>query len=270
LSIALDPVLVDDLPAYTTGKTYQIPLVIQPDRLSAVRVFNNTPFDLLVNSVPGVNQVWLSPYTEDIYRSNTYNPYTAAFNSAMLGNMAITPVNLALRNNDTATTPLGAYHPYRVLITVYELGDAMPTNLPIVHNQMVSVVGETLSPPSTFVANTTFSGASATINLSIPDLVTPTSTIQYATVLSGFSVDLASSGSQHNNTLTITNISFQTVTIQMNIPATTPYVIYKNNLNWMSGGVGAGGGANNIAITFPTISGVSGSLTGWAFAERVP
>lgn len=267
MSIALDPVLVDDLPAYTIGKTYLVPTVIQPDRLSAVRIFNNTPFDFVVGNVPGVNQVWLSPYTEDIYRSNLDNPYSA-FNSTMLGQISLTPNNLALRNNDTATTPLGSYHPYRVLITVYEIGDAIPEGLPIVHNQMVSVVGETLSPPSTFVESTTFNGSTGIITLSIPDFQAGNQTIQYATVLSGFSVDLRSSGSQHNNTLTITGVAYNNFTMDFNIPATTPWIIYKNNLNWMSQGVGAAN--NKITISFPTISGVQGTLTGWCFAERVP
>jgi hypothetical protein len=268
LSHALDPVLVDDLPAYTTGKTYIVPTTIQPDRLSAVRIFNNTPFDLLVTNVPGVNQVWLSPYTEDIYISNLYNP-DSAFNSTIVGQLSITPVNLALRNNDTATTPLGTYRQYRVLITVYETGDFIPRGLPIVHSQMVSVVGETLSPPSTFVQNVTFSGAVGTITLSIPDVIAGPNTIQYATVLSGFSVDFQSSTSQHNNSITITGLAGAgSATIDLNIPATSPYVVYKNNLNWMSSGIGSA--ANGITITTPSIAGVSGSLTGWAFAERVP
>lgn len=267
MSIALPPVLVDDLPAYTNGPTYFVNTTIQPDRLSAVRIYNNTPFEMLVNNVPGVNQVWLSPYTEDIYVSNLDNP-SSAFNSAMLGQLSISPVNLALRSNDTATTPIGFYHPYRVLVTVYEIGDAIPTGLPIVHNQMVSVVGEALSP-TTFPFNTTFtSGNAGVLTGGITGFTAGNVSIDYASILAGFSLDLLSSGSQHDRSFTVAGTCGGTITFNINIPATTPFNFFRDNLNWMSAGVGTGN--NNFTITFPAIAGVAGSITMWLYAERVP
>ncbi len=267
MSIALDAVLVDDLPPYTTGKSIPVNTQIQPDRIAAVRIFNNSPFDLLVTNAPGINQVWLSPYTEDIYITNVDN-LDSAFSSTPRGQLTITPVNIALRNNDTSTTPLGTYRAYRILITIYEKGDAIPSGLPIVHSQMVSIVGEALAS-STIPFNTQFaSGAAGNLVVSIPDLTAGSSTIQYATVLSGFSVDLSLVGTQHNNTLAITGTVGGNIGIAFNIPATSPYNIYKNNLNWMSAGVGAAN--NQITINFPAITGVAGSITAWAFAERVP
>jgi hypothetical protein len=268
MSIALDPVIVDDLPPYTTGQTIPVQTILQPDRISAARIFNNTPFDLKVINPPGLQQVWLPPYTEDIYGTNIDNP-SSAFSSTSRGQLSITPVNIALRNNDTATTALGTYHPYEVLITVYELGDAVPSGLPIVHSQMVSVVGEALTP-STLVFNATFaSGAAGSVTASISNVTAGNSIIQYATILGGFSIDLQSSGSQHNNSITVIGVAGAgTVTIDINVPATTPYSIFRNNLNWMSSGLGQA--SNQITVSFPAITGVAGSITAWAYAERVP
>lgn len=272
MSIALDPVTINDLTPSANGPTSTAQLIVDPNRISAVRVFNNTPFTMKITDLPGNQQVWLPPYQEDIYRTNFDNP---AFYSSTKGFISLTPFNFSIRNNDTApsTGSSRVYTPYKALITIYELGDDVPSVLGPPHAQMTSIVGESLNQTS-FVNNAVFTAASAgSLNIGVADIVTASSTILYYCILSGFSIDFQASTAQHNFTLNITGISGGAINISCNIPATTPYSVFRGPLYWISNDPGGNNHTpnNTITISVPAITGGPAySITMWGYGERTP
>jgi hypothetical protein len=267
LSLALDPISVNDLDAGATGPTITEPLVIQPERIAAIRIFNNSPFNMKINNLPGIQQVWLSPYTEETYVSSNDS---SAMNRTVLGTLSITPFNFAIRNNDTQ--PIFTPTPYKILVTVYELGDSIPPPILITHGQMVSVVGEVLPVSMTEIANSTFTnGAAGSVTIAGADLVVGNTTIPYYTVLAGISIDFTNNATQHNFTITIAGVlpGGANISIEPNVPVGS-FGWYRT-LYWRSDQAGLANNANFITVSVGAISsGPTYTITIWGYGERLP
>lgn len=272
MSIAIT-VHVDDPVTHHTGQTIPIQLLLAPENISAVRVYNNSPLCFLIQNAPGVNQTWLAPFTEEVYVSSNESQ---AFNRTNLGQFSITPQNLQYRGTDMlfSNAQNGTPFQHAVLVTVYELGDAVPPMGAIPHNQMATISGEVQPQSMELIVNASFSaGAAGTIDLNAQDAVNSLSTVtvQYFTVMTGFSIDFSTATAQKNATLTIGGClaAGQNISMNMNIPATSPYSFSKFPIYYRSFQMGS---ANNIiTLSVPTISsGPAYTMTAWGYGVRLP
>lgn len=265
---------VDDILTHHDGQTIPISLQLAPENISAVRVYNNSPLAFLVQNAPGVNQAWLAPFTEEVYIS--HSDQSQAFNRTNLGQFSITPQNLQYRGTDMlfSNAQNGTPFQHAVLVTVYELGDAVPPIGAIGHPQMAVIQGEVQTQSAMLISNSTFAaGAAGTINLNAQDAVNSLDTVivQYFTVMAGFSIDFSTSTAQHNVTLTIGGClaAGQQISMNMNIPATSPYTFSKFPIYYRS--FQQGSASNIITLSIPATAGVPAySMTAWGHGARLP
>jgi hypothetical protein len=272
LSIALT-VHIDDIVTHHDGQSIGIPLQLAPENISAIRVFNNSPLCFLVSNAPGITQAWLAPFTEEVYTSDP--TVSSAFNKTNLGTFSLTPQNLQYRGTDMFFSNAQSFpFQHAILITVYELGDAVPPLGPTPHNQMSTISGEVQTQSMTIIANSQFAaGAAGDILLNAQDAVNQLDTVivQYFTVMAGFSIDFSTSAAQHNITLTVggclpagANMNFN-----MNIPAASPYSFSKFPIYYRS--FEQGSAVNIITLSIPATSGVPAySMTAWGYGARLP
>lgn len=273
MSITLT-VHVDDVLTHHDGQTIPVQLQLAPENIAAIRIYNNTPMSFLVQDVPGTNQAFLAPFTEEVYASDPN--LSTAFNRTNKGQFTLTAQNLQYRGTDMlfSNAQNGTPFQHAVLVTVYELGDAVPPAGPVPHNQMSTISGEVQEQSMMLISNSSFAAATGgNINLNAQDAVNSagTVTVQYFTVMEGFSIDFASSTAQHNITLTISGClaAGQQISMTMNIPATSPYSFSKFPIKFRSFQLGS---ANNIiTLSIPATAGVPAyTMTAWGYPLRLP
>ena len=262
MSLTINPIVVSDLALGTNGTQYTVPIPIQPDRVAAIRIYNSTPFTLNLTSIPGVNQVWLSPFNEEIYIVN--NTGTDIVSNKNVGQFYFVPFNFYQFGLDTGATFIITN--YYVVVTIYEIGDIIPVPIPVSHGQIISVAGSVNPRINELIANqATAGGAANSLSIASPDYIGVNYTLPYFTVLTAVSIDVTNNATQHNFNLSITGCTTSPVTININIPVGS--FSWYRTLYWRS--ASQGNPANLITVAIPAIgSGPGLSLTIWGYGER--
>jgi len=239
MSVSLDPIQI--IPPQIAASMNKVPikvnLPISALRISGIRINNLSAVTLKIIGMPGVNDVWLGPYTEDWFPNINQ--------ASTQGNFFLVPWSLEnlyqffLQNT--------------VLITIYEVGDPPPQGLPTVHQQAV-VSATPQQPNGTFWGNSAefASAAAGNVQFSVPNDVYGN---QLWTCLSYLEADF---GSTPSGTvaiqMTLTGVGTTTLHWHITTSTTTGTQIGRTFPNpLVSGAIGFP--ASNLTLAVPAVAG---------------
>jgi hypothetical protein len=189
MSIALKPFTLApaDSALFSTPSfnQIQIPFPIHVNRIMALKIYNESPYQLVFTNIPGSGGAYHSDFTEHVYYIDTNNNWSPGYLSCSVFGVTFgfIPFN-----------PSVSYHIY---VTIYEVGDTVPESIQIYHGRMV-MIGNDVSPRISLLSATgSFAtGAAGSVSISAPDMSPAGIATAFYTCVSGFSIDFGHVGTR--------------------------------------------------------------------------
>lgn len=254
MSIALDAITLNDS---LLNKSQMVTIPIQPLRVAALRIYNDSPYYLLLNNVPGINQMWMPPGLEDLYITG----------ANMSGNE---PVNTRgyfnFTEKDFSLVPQITSNVYNLFVTIYEVGDILPVGLPLEHQSIVNVANSVLPVISILAdSQTVGAGLAGSVSISAPD---DSFGNLYYTCLAGMAMRVGIAAAAVSGTATVFNVVQVNLHDKMDAITSGPSVL-ERNFTAPIRSLLPGQASNGIQFSFPATAGFPAySMDIWGFALK--
>lgn len=252
---ALNPISLND------GILNQSQIVRYPintGTIEAIRIYNDSPYYILLQGMPGCSVAWMPPGLEDLYKtkgteSGLYNLSSGYFN---------------FTQKDFSLVPQITSAVYNLFVTFYEVGDFYPENFPIVHTNNVNVGNNVVPIVATLVnSQTPVAGGAGSISISAPN---DSFGNQYYTCLSGICMRVGpiASGTATNNTVVSGFLGGINLHDRMDAITGGPSALERNFTTPLRS-ASAGSPANTITFSFPaTTNWPTYSMDMWGFGLK--